>query len=102
MMVLATNERPRVNVADELRLALLRILAPDGRCAECGRRFGVKRLEIDHVHGRTWSARALSRPQRVLRYWTEYLARVRLRALCRSCNAIDGNHRRWREERKAA
>lgn len=71
----------------ELRHDLIRQLG--GKCAECGR-TEIAVLEIDHVDGRTWSARGLSSYRRVLRYWREFRAGVRLRVLCRRCNAIDG------------
>lgn len=92
----------RRNIASELRLALLSILSPDGECGECGDVFFHLNMEIDHVDGRIWSARDLFQIDRVKRYWREYLDGVRLRALCRSCNAIDGNRRRWSRERSAA
>jgi hypothetical protein len=99
VIALATNARPaRRDLATDLRLALLRVLSPDGRCRKCKKRVGVDHLEIDHVDGRQWSnatARMCSRPQRIKRYWREFLDGVRLRALCVTCNRTDGANRRW-------
>lgn len=64
---------------------LLLILAPDGRCALCKKRR--RALELDHVDGAGWSRRALNRWARVNRYIREFQSGVRLRALCRVCNA---------------
>lgn len=63
---------------------VLLILAPDGRCALCKRR---RPLEVDHVDGAGWSRRGLSRWSRANRYVRELCSGVRLRALCRPCNA---------------
>ncbi|HEY3806043.1 MAG TPA: hypothetical protein VGL61_25720 [Kofleriaceae bacterium] len=89
----------RRNISAELRIALLGILAPDGKCDECSKYVGIRRLEIDHVHGRDWSARALSKLQRAKRYWSEYLTGVAIRALCRHCNAAGGGRRYDRTEK---
>jgi hypothetical protein len=95
---MSVSYAPRVDLADRLRVSLLCVLAPEWRCAKCGTSHEVEDLEVDHIDARDWSGRALSRLQRAKRYWSEFLAGVRLRALCRSCNAIDGNHRRWSRE----
>lgn len=63
---------------------LLLILAPDGRCALCRRK---RPLEVDHVDGAGWSRSAFNRWARVNRYIREFKEDVRLRALCRECNA---------------
>ena len=89
-------------LASELRVALLRVLAPESKCAECGAIVDLEALEIDHRDGRSWSARLLSRLDRARRYWTEFLDGVRLRALCRSCNAIDGNRRKQSRKENAS
>jgi len=88
----------------ELRRALVSILSPNGLCAKCREYVGIGKLEIDHVKGRTnWQPRELSKLQRIKRYWTEYLADVSLRALCRSCNGGHLNNSwRSRDERKSA
>ena len=78
--------RDAVRARARLR-GLLLILAPDGRCATCKRK---RPLEVDHVDGCTWSRRSLNRWARVNRYVREFRSGVRLRALCRSCNASDG------------
>lgn len=93
---------PRHDLADRLRVSLLCVLAPEWKCAKCGVVHGVEDLEVDHVNGRAWSGRAVSRLQRAKRYWSEFLAGIALRALCRSCNAVDGAHRRWNQAKKAA
>jgi hypothetical protein len=46
----------------------------------------VFNLEINHVNGRTWSARGMSSHTRVEKYWAEFEAGVALNVLCRSCN----------------
>ena len=63
---------------------LLLLLAPDGRCALCRKR---RPLELDHMDGAGWPRRALNRWARVNRYVREFQSGVRLRALCRTCNA---------------
>lgn len=92
----------RQDLADRLRVSLLCVLAPEWRCAKCGKVHAVDELEVDHIDGRNWSGRAISRLQRAKRYWSEFLAGVRLRALCRSCNAVDGGGRRYDREEKSA
>jgi hypothetical protein len=94
-----SNERTRrrLNHAINRRNALVFELAPDLRCAECGDAFAVGDLHVDHVDGRTWSARSLSPQMRAARMWREHEAGVPLRALCRSCSAADGSRRRWRD-----
>jgi hypothetical protein len=75
--------------------ALRAALAPDGRCAICGvkpratarRRGGASGLQIDHVDGRDWTPRNHNRWTRAARYWREFLAGVRMRALCKKCNS---------------
>jgi hypothetical protein len=70
--------------------ALRDALAPDGRCQLCGKKPRVQKLQIDHVDGRTWEPRKHNMHIRAARYWREYLAGVKLRALCKKCN---GAHR---------
>jgi hypothetical protein len=84
----------RSELAFQLRIQLLCVLAPNEACAECGANFCLEDLEIDHRDGRTWDIRRLNFLDRIRRQWREYWRGVRLRALCRSCNAADGN-RRW-------
>ena len=88
----------RLQAAHQSRLDLLHVLAPDGRCRMCNRRprRGLGALEVDHVNGRDWAPRDLPMHQRIARYWQEYRDGVKLRALCRRCNAKDGAHRRGR------
>ena len=90
----------------ERRVELLKLLAPDGCCAKCGRRprGGVAALQIDHVDGRDWVPRQHNRWTRAARYWREYLAGVRLRALCKKCNGSyrpPGYRDRWTKQREA-
>jgi hypothetical protein len=66
--------------------ALRRALAPDGRCALCGMKPRKIALQIDHVDGRDWTPRQHNAWIRAARYWREFEAGVRLRALCRKCN----------------
>jgi uncharacterized protein len=84
-------EAPRADGDDKLartKKDLLRRLSPSGTCAACKQTGG--KLEVDHVNGRNWSPRELSKTQRAARYWDEYDRGVKLRALCRSCNGSDG------------
>lgn len=62
-----------------------------GKCVECGE-VERARLEIDHIHGRTWDVKAKSRWSRVARYWRE-AAEGLLQILCKSCNSSKGDPR---------
>ena len=84
----------RGEAAFQLRVSLLELLSPFGRCDECGIRFALEELEVDHADGRTWYGRSLNFLDRIRRQWREHDAGVALRALCKSCNSADGN-RRW-------
>ncbi len=44
----------RSELALQLRISLLELLAPDRRCARCQRFCALEDLEIDHAHGRDW------------------------------------------------
>lgn len=90
----------RSELALQLRIQLLEVIAPDERCAECGQPFPVELLEVDHPDGRTWCGRRLNFLDRIRKQWHEYWAGVELRALCRKCNASDG--RRFRGQRRYA
>lgn len=79
------------------REALVLLLAPDLRCAECGEAFRVDQLEIDHVAGIGWRHVKLSSHARVAAYWREYRAGVPMRALCRSDSARTGQRFRGRK-----
>ncbi len=72
--------------AAERMAALIKELAPDGRCALCGKKPRKIALQIDHVDGRDWTPRNHNRWTRAARYWREFLAGVRMRALCKKCN----------------
>ena len=62
-----------------------------GRCAVCGaRRFAI--LEIDHVDACTWDQKKLNTEARWYRYLREYREGIRLRLLCRTCNAAENQH----------
>ena len=74
----------------QLRVSLLEVLAPDSSCAECGDTFELEQLELDHVDGRTWYGRGLNVLDRIRRQWRELDGGVRLRAVCRRCNASQG------------
>ena len=71
---------------DQIRHGLKHLLG--GRCALCReRRFAV--LEIDHVDGCTWEQKRLNTQSRWYRYLREYRSGVKLRLLCRTCNAAE-------------
>jgi hypothetical protein len=71
-----------------------------GACAKCRSR---RRLEVDHVDGCTWVQRKLNSEHRWYRFRAELRAGVRLRALCRRCNAALNQHTYGtRAERRAA
>lgn len=83
----APEAEGRADASDRSKGALVAVLSPNGRCAQC---FRPGAMEVDHIDGRDWSPRAASKAQRVARYWDEHDSGVKLRALCRSCNARDG------------
>lgn len=60
-----------------------------GACAQCGE-MEPTLLSVDHVDGITWKRSALRYDARVKKYWDEYRAGVRLRALCHPCNGRFG------------
>jgi hypothetical protein len=66
-----------------------------GQCAKCRGYFSFDRLQIDHVDGATWRHRAVSAWMRVARYFREFRAGARMRALCVKCNRGHLNNR-WR------
>lgn len=92
----------RSELALALRIALLSVLAPDRRCALCGRFHALEDLEIDHARGRVWCGRRLNFLDRIRRQWREFLDGVELRAACRSCNARDGARLRGRRRYEVA
>jgi hypothetical protein len=83
----------RSEYALQLRISLLETIAPDSRCAMCGRYHRLEDLEVDHAHGRTWYGRALNFLDRIRRQWREFDDGVALRAACRRCNASEGTLR---------
>jgi len=87
------GRKSRERVADEMLRDLLHDLAPDGRCAICGKkpRRG-ERLEVDHVDGATWSRRGTNSTTRIVRYANEHREGVRLRAACVTCNRSRNQH----------
>lgn len=96
------SKKTRGQYAIERKLALLRALSPPqehapncGQCDACQQWFPYEQLTIDHVDGRTWDLKKLSRWGRVAKYWKEFLAGVRLRPLCPNCNSRDGGGRRY-------
>lgn len=72
-----------------------------GRCAKCRCYRSFDLLEIDHVDGCRWDKRKCNAWTRAARYWREFKQGVRLRVLCRGCNARDGAIR-FRYRRDAA
>jgi hypothetical protein len=85
--VIADGSADKEDAADDRYRDLITRLSPNGRCATCDETEG---LEVDHIDGRDWSPRDLSRSQRAEKYWDEYNAGVKMQALCRSCNGRDG------------
>jgi hypothetical protein len=94
---MTANERTRERAfyAAKRRTDLARLLSPDGRCDSCSETFPHEELEIDHVDGRLWMLDEVSPSVRSARYWKEYKAGVRMRALCKVCNGTDGGSRRY-------
>lgn len=92
----------RSDLAFQLRVQLLSVLAPDERCAECRAATSVELLEVDHPRGRTWCGRRLNFLDRIRRQWREHWRGVELRALCRTCNAKDGARLRGRRRYQMA
>ncbi len=92
------RERTRIRLAYAVarRAALIKLLAPDLRCAECGSEHKAEDLIVDHVLGITWDRSRMSPQMRAAKYWREHAAGVRLRALCVSCSCRDGAARRGR------
>jgi hypothetical protein len=95
-------KKTRGQYAKERRVALLKRLAPPsaqspeaGLCDSCGERHAYEHLDVDHLDGRSWELRKLSRWGRVARFWREFEAGVRMRALCKSCNRREGGGRRY-------
>jgi len=84
----------RSELALAYRIPLVSLLAPDRRCALCGKFQAVEALEVDHADGRTWDGRRLNFLDRIRRQWREFVRGVALRAACKPCNSSDGN-RRW-------
>lgn len=74
----------------QLRIQLLSVLSPASRCSACLTSAELEDLEVDHIDGRTWSWHSLNALDRIRLEWREFAAGVRLRALCRRCNARDG------------
>lgn len=91
------NERTRKRIAYAVarRVALVVLLSPNGICDACKAVCAHVNMEIDHIDGITWNRYKMSPQMRAARYWREYKAGVRLRALCQPCNASDGSRRRW-------
>jgi len=91
------NERTRARLerAKRRRTDLARLLSPEGICDSCTQVFPHEELAIDHVDGRDWEPHKLSPQMRAARYWREYKAGVRLRAICNSCNGQEGGNRRY-------
>lgn len=92
----------RSELALQLRISLLEVLAPDRRCAHCQRFLALEDAEIDHPRGRTWCGRRLNFLDRIRKQWREWRAGVELQAACRSCNASDGARLRGRRRYEVA
>lgn len=97
-MTSAERTAERTFYATRRRNDLIRLLAPDCRCAICLLVFDVGELEVDHMNGRLWLVGEVSSHIRVARYWREYKAGIPMQALCRTCSARGGG-RRYNGER---
>ncbi len=89
-MTPAERTAEKAKYAHKRRLDLVRILAPEGKCAKCGTEVGHENLEINHVNGITWDHNSVNQHRRYARYWKEHNAGVALNALCQPCNGSDG------------
>lgn len=98
-MTAAVIHNPRAEQALQMRIQLIAVLAPDGRCALCGAVHELEELEVDHVDGCTYNKRRLAAWSRAELYWREFDAGVPLRAACKPCNSSDGT-RRFRGRRR--
>jgi hypothetical protein len=85
-------------IAVWLRGGLVELLG--GRCALCGC-TEIKLLEIDHEDGIGWSHNKLDSYRRARRYWREFFAGIKLRVLCRRCNAAYRPSKRQAKEDEA-
>lgn len=99
------NERTRYRAkyAHKRRLDLVRVLAPDGKCAGCGEIFEPESLTIQHAgeSGCSFRHAELNQHRRAAAYWREHEAGVALEAMCGSCNSRDGR-RHYGKYRRAA
>ena len=99
------NERTRYQAkyAHKRRLDLVRVLAPDGKCAGCGEIFEPESLTIQHAgeSGCSFRHAELNQHRRAAAYWREHEAGVALEAMCGSCNSSDGR-RHYGKYRRAA
>jgi hypothetical protein len=89
--------RRRDRQAKAIRKLLLEYLSVNGYCAgdKCVHLGTTERAtEIDHVDGCEWNQRKVSSTERQFRFLDEWIAGVKLRAVCRSCNAKHLNNRR--------
>lgn len=86
----------RSELALQLRIQLLEVIAPNRRCAHCQRFLRLEDADIDHAEGRTWACRRLNFLDRIRRQWREFRAGVELRAACKPCNSSDGQRLRGR------
>ncbi len=94
LMTASERTAERSYYAVKRRADLVRLLAPDLRCAHCGVEHDVRELVIDHREGRLWLVDEVSPSVRAARYHREYRAGIPMRALCLSCSGrIDGGRR---------
>lgn len=79
---MANTETARhANWAQRMRRWLVKQLG--GACALCG---SNRKLQVDHVRGRSWRLTDYSQRGRVRKYLEEFHAGVELRCLCKPCN----------------
>jgi hypothetical protein len=98
-MTSAERTAYKAKYAHKRRLDLVKLLAPDGRCAKCDGIFEHEQLEVDHVDGIGWDHNSVNQHRRYARYWREHEQGVPLRAMCPPCNQSDGQRFRRGYER---
>ena len=70
------------------RRKLLKILG--GECVCCGSK---KKLEFDHINGRSWEVTDIGSHRRICRYFKE-AKKGKIQILCHECNVSKGDGKR--------